>query len=141
MELDEIIYNAIKADSELMSMIGGRVFSTCIEVPPTEMDNTPIPYIIITDDPFTNGDTSKDEEWESDIDKVQAGVEISAESASEVKRLRKLVRKVVAAYVRGMEDRPHLTSLTSSGIAWDWTKPCYYDVLHYQCDIQNEVII
>jgi hypothetical protein len=25
----------------------------------------------------------------------------------------------------------------TQGVAWDWTKPCYFDVAHYQCDINN----
>lgn len=134
-ELDEIIYAALAADSALSGLAGG-IHSTCIEVPPTDADNTPLPYIIITDDPFQNGQGTKDNVWESDVDSFQAGVEIAAESPKEVKRLRRLVRKAVATYVEQMQENvPYLTSLTNEGIAWDWTKPCYYDTLHYQCDM------
>ena len=135
-ELDEIIYAALTADSALSSLKGG-IHSTCIEVPPTDADNTQLPYIIITDDPFQNGQGTKDNVWESYVDSCQAGVEIAAESPKEVKRLRRLVRKAVATYIEttALENRPYLTSLTNEGIAWDWTKPCYYDTLHYQCDM------
>lgn len=94
-ELDEIIYAALTANSELSSLAGG-IHSTCIEVPPTDADNTPLPYIIITDDPFQNNTGTKDNVWEGDVDSVQAGVEIAADSPKEVKRLRRLVRKAVA---------------------------------------------
>ena len=29
----------------------------------------------------------------------------------------------------------YVISFNNEGIAWDWTKPCYYDTLHYQCDM------
>jgi hypothetical protein len=34
--------------------------------------------------------------------------------------------------------RPYLESLTTDGTAWDWTKPCYYKTLQYQCDVNND---
>jgi hypothetical protein len=135
-ELDEIIYAALTADSALSGLAGG-IHSTCIEVPPTDADNTPLPYIIITDDPFQNGQGTKDNVWESGVDSCQAGVEIAAESPKEVKRLRRMVRKAVADYIEtaDLENVPYLQNLTNEGIAWDWTKPCYFDTLHYQADM------
>ena len=135
-ELDEIIYSALTANSELSGLAGG-IHSTCIEVPPTDADNTPLPYIIITDDQFQNQTGTKDNVWEGDVDSVQAGVEIAADSPKEVKRLRRLVRKTVADYIEtaDLENNPYLQNLTNEGIAWDWTKPCYFDTLHYQADM------
>ena len=135
-ELDEIIYAALTANSELSSLAGG-IQSTCIEVPPTDADNTPLPYIIITDDPFQNQTGTKDNVWAGDVDSVQAGVEIAADSPKEVKRLRRLVRKAVADYIEtaDLDNLPYLQNLTNEGIAWDWTKPCYFDTLHYQADM------
>jgi hypothetical protein len=72
-------------------------------------------------------------------DNVQAGVEIAAISPNEVKRLRRLVRRAIARYMERMDEAPLLLSLTNDGIAWDWTKPCYYDTLHYQCEVINEL--
>ena len=36
MELDEIIYNALTSDDYLEEVTGGRIYSTCVEVPPTD---------------------------------------------------------------------------------------------------------
>lgn len=134
-ELDEIIYDALIADNGLGEVIKGGIHSTCIEVPPGEDDNTPLPYIVITDDPFQNESGTKDDVWESETDRVQASVIISARNPAEVKRLRRMVRRAVAAHVATLQDMPYLASLSNDGIAWDWTKPCYYDSLHYQCDV------
>lgn len=137
-ELDEIFYNALTADETIVSDTDGRIFSTCVEVPPTDTDNTPLPYIIITDDGLQNGPTTKDDVWESMEDRVQASVEVSAISPKEVKRLTRLCRKAIADYIASMTGiSPYLQSLTTNGTAWDWTKPCYYNTLQYQCDITN----
>jgi len=139
MAIDEIIYEALKADEQLNTATGGRVMSTCIEVPPTDADNTPLPYIIVTDDGFQNQDSTKDYLWEGVEDSVQASIEISAESPKEVKRLADLCRKAVTDYILEManqgEDIPYLANLSGNGVAWDWTKPCYYTTIKYNCTI------
>ena len=140
MELDEIIYAALTADETLSSETGGRIYSTCIEVPPTDEDNTPLPYIVITEEPSQNDQCTKDDVWESDTDIVNVGVIVSAASPAEVKRLRRIVRKAVGTYVESMTGNiPYLRQASRDGIAWDWTKPCYYDTLHYQADMVNNL--
>jgi len=139
-ELDEIIYDALTADSVVASDTGGRIFSTCVEVPPMEQDNTPLPYIVIMDDPMTGDLGNKDCEWESDEDTVQATVLISADSPNAVRRLRRKVRHAIAQYVEQMtENVPYLRAFSTDGIAWDFSKPCYYDALHYQCDMEVDL--
>ena len=142
-QVDEIIYDAIRADEELMTAISGHVVSTCFEVSPTDADNTPLPYIIVTDDGFQNQVETKDDGWEGTEDRVSVGVEVAAESPQEVKRLIRMVRQAVASYIEQMyddgEDTPELDSLSSDGLAWDWTKPCYYQRLTYQCITNTEV--
>jgi len=150
MELDEIFYNALMADDTIKEICGyvapngsdpgkpARIKSTCFEVPPTDADNTPLPYIIITDDGLQNGDSTKDDVWEAGEDHVQASVEVGASSPKEVKRIIRLVRKAIASYISTMtHGRPWLNSLTSQGTAWDWTKPCYYKTLQYSCDVDT----
>ena len=146
-ELDEIIYDAVHIGEHeenpsptkqaIAALVGERIFSTCIPVPPTEEDNTPVPYLIITDDPFNNEQGTKDDVWESDTDRVQSSVEIAGHSPKEVKHLRKLVRRALREHVAALpySDIPQLVSVSNDGIAWDWIKPCYYDRLHYQCDV------
>ena len=142
-QVDEIIYDAICADAALMEAIGNRAVSTCFEVSPDETDKTPVPYIIVTDDGFQNNVGTKDTVWESGEDRVQAGVEVAADSPAEVKRLIKAVRKAVERYVCQMyadgEHTPELESLSSDGLAWDWMKPCYFQRLTYSCTTQSDI--
>jgi hypothetical protein len=142
-QVDELIYDAITADETLMAIIGGRVVSTCFEIPPDELDNTDVPNIIITDDGMQNNVTTKACVWEGAEDQVQVTVDIAAASPSEVKQIMRMVRKAVEVYMASLgNEMPTLVSLTAGELAWDWMKPCYYKPLIYQCitkaDIEDE---
>lgn len=141
--VDEIIYDAITASDDITAIVGDRVVSTCFEVPPDMLDNTPVPNIIVTFDGFQNQTTTKDTVWEGEEDRVQVGVDIAAASPDEVKQLVRLVRSAVEQYVCTLysqgEDTPELESLSSDGIAWDFMKPCYYQKLNYQCITKSDI--
>lgn len=139
MDLDEMFYHALKADQQLMSAVSGRVKSTCFEVSPEEIDNTPTPCLIVGDDGLQNDDTTKDTEWESEEDRVQASVEIDADSPKEVKLLLLMVRRAIARYMAGVEEMPELLGVQTSGVAWDWMKPCYHETISYQCVVENHL--
>ena len=141
-QLDEIFYDAISSNSDLMDAIGGRVVSTCFEIPPNEEDNTQLPNIIITDDGFQSDITTKDDVWAGDNDRVQVTVDIAAGSPHDVKELVLAVRTAISNHIHDIyesgEEIPSLMSLTSEGIIWDWMKPCYFQRLAYQCDMNVE---
>jgi hypothetical protein len=143
LRLDKIFFDAITADAELMLAVGGRVKSTCFEVSPEDTDNTPLPYIIIIDEGKAPAQTTKDDEWMPSQWRVGAGVEVGAKSPNEVDALVMKAMKAIAEYISTLanqgEEIPYLNegSPQTQGIAWDWTKPCYFDVAHYQCDVDN----
>ena len=143
LELDELFFNALMADADLVLAVGGRIESTCFEVSPEDQDNTQLPCIIVTNDGLTNNLTTKDTEWESDEDRVQASVEIDAESPKRVKQLIPMVRKAIANYIESLADNgeeiPCLQSVQTNGVAWDWMKPCYHSTITYTCDIENDL--
>lgn len=143
MNLDETFFNAIMADADLVLAVGGRIESTCFEVSPDDIDNTQLPNIIITDDGLTNQPDSKDVEWESREDRVQASVDVAAETPKQVKQLIGMVRKAIANYIQTLDDQgediPYLQSIQTAGVAWDWMKPCYHDVITYTCDVPNQL--
>jgi hypothetical protein len=142
MELDELFFNALMADAELVLAVGGRIESTCFEVSPEETDNTPLPCIIVTDDGLTNQPDTKDAEWEGTVDRVQASIEVDAKDPKDVKELIRMVRKAIANYIASLsekgEDIPYLQSVQTNGVAWDWMKPCYHSTITYQCDVEND---
>ena len=143
LELDELFFNALIADADLVLSVGGRIESTCFEVSPDEQDNTPLPCIIVTDDGLSNQPTDKDIEWEADEDRVQASVEVDAKDPKQVKQLIRMVRKAISNYITSLYEKgegiPCLQSVQTNGVAWDWMKPCYHSTITYTCDVQNDL--
>ena len=45
---DKVFYNALRSNAALMAQVGGRIESTSIPVPDEQLDNEPVPFIIIT---------------------------------------------------------------------------------------------
>ena len=141
-QLDEILYDALRANSDLMQAVGERIVSTCFEVGPDEPDNTELPCIIVTDDGWQNQPETKDTTWEGQEDRVSASIEVDGRSPKEVKQLISMCRRAVADEIRRMaeadEEIPYLDSVQASQLAWDWMKPCYHQSLTYQVTIDNE---
>lgn len=141
LRLDKIFFDAIVADNDLMQAVGGRVKSTCFEVSPDEQDNTPLPYILILDEGKQPAQTTKDDEWIPSQWRVGVSVEVGAKSPNEVDALVMKAMKAIAEYISTLaeqgEEIPYLNEgfPQTQGVAWDWTKPCYFDVARYQCDI------
>ena len=141
--LADIFLDAITADADLHEATNGNIVSTCFEIPPDELDNTPLPNIIVTNDGFQNNYDTKDDVWESNVDMVQASVDVAASTPKEVDGLVAKVRAAIQSYILDMyEDDENIPELqpgfpSSQGIEWDWIKPCYYQKITYQCIIQK----
>lgn len=141
---DEIFYRALMADKDLVKAVGGRIRSTCFEVPPTEQDNTPLPYIIITLDGMTNDPSTKDG-LEGDYDTTTVSLEIADKSRVALGRLAQMARQSVRTYLTNIseededyEHAPEDYQLSASGVMWDDRKPCYFQILTYQCSTPND---
>ena len=141
LRLDKIFFDAITADAELMQAVGGRVKSTCFEVSPDEQDNTPLPYILILDEGKQPAQTTKDDGWMPSQWRVGVGVEVGAKSPNEVDALVMKAMKAIANHISTLasqgEEIPYLNEgfPQTQGVDWDWTKPCYWDLAQYQCDV------
>lgn len=153
LRLTQILYAALTADEDVMEACGyvaptqttpgkpARIKSTCFEVAPDKEDNTQLPYILILDEGKQPAQTTKDDEWMPSQWRVGAGVEVAAKSPNEVDALVMKAMKAIAEYISTLADQgeeiPYLNEgfPQTQGVAWDWTKPCYFDVARYQCDI------
>lgn len=140
MKLDEILYNAVCADADLMEAIGNRVRSTCFEVSPDEKDNTPLPCIIINDNGRQAQPLSKDSGWLLSDWQVQADIEVDAASPNEVDTLIEMANRAVARYIATLDDQdiPQIDGIQTQGKAWDWMKPCYHDRLIYSVTVYKD---
>ena len=135
---DCIFVKAIQSDASLMQKIGGRLYGTAIGLPDEEADNVPVPYIIVTFDGLTNDQGTKDDRYESRYDKVKIGVDVTAQTLDELHNLTETVRDTILSYLRSRTTAVDDYLFTAEGIQYDSMKPCYWQVLRYQCDTIND---
>ena len=139
---DKVFYNALRSNTALMEQVGGRIESTSIPVPDEQLDNEPVPYIIITFDGLQNDGFTKDNNFEGDTDHVQVGIEVAADTRDELGDLMQAIRETVIAYFEDNEGHawddyqyiPSNYTFTASQVGYDSMKPCYYQTLNYNCD-------
>lgn len=139
---DKVFYNALRSNAELMTRVDGRIESTSIPVPDEKLDNTPVPYIIITFDGLQNEGYTKDNSFEGETDKVQVGIEVAANTRDDLGEIMQKIRETVIAYFEDTEDHawddydaiPTNYTFSASAIGYDSMNPCYYQTLTYNCD-------
>ena len=139
---DKVFYNALLSSSELTELVDDRIYNTSIAVPDEDLLNEPVPYIIITFDGMQNEGLTKDNSFEGDTDKVQIGIEITADNRETLGSLAQAVRDAVIAYFEDTEGHttedydlvPDDYVLQSGPVQYDPIKPCFYQTLTYNCD-------
>lgn len=142
---DKVFYNALKANAQLVYKVGGRIYSTAIPVPDEELDNEPIPYIIITYDGMSNEGWSKDNSYEGENDRVTIGITVVADNREALGELTVDIRHQVEEYFLGIDEEdedyslvPDSYQLTASEISYDSMKPCFYQSMQYVCDTNRD---
>lgn len=140
---DRIFIAALKSDAELLSMLGGtgttqpRLYGIAIPMPDEDIDNVPVPYAIVTFDSLTNDVESKDDSYESDEDTVNIGIELTAKSLNELHTLTQKVRDTVLGYLQATSTNIVDYTFSADAIQYDSLKPCFWQVLRYQCQVTN----
>ena len=142
LKTDEVFYNALKSSSDLLTAVGSRIYNTSIPVPDEELQNEPVPYIIITFDGLKNDGLTKDDSYEGDMDKVVISIEVTAADRETLGNITELTRSTVQAYFLDTEGHetddynlvPDDYVFSASPIRYDADKPCYYQTLTYECD-------
>lgn len=140
LQLDSIFIQALSADSGISEAVGGRVYGTAIPLPDSEAENVPLPYIIVTFDGMTNVNADKENYVEGDEDITTISVEIVGETLEGLHTLTQGARETIREYMAyhiSDDNTPDYYSLTAGAINYDSSKPCYWQVLTYQCNINN----
>lgn len=142
---DQVFYNALRQNADLMAMVGGRIENTSIPVPDDDLANQPLPYIIITYDGMQNEGFTKDDDYEGNTDKVQIGIEAAASDRETLGEIMQSVRATVKEYFANAEEGsddynlvPFGYALKATPVVYDSLVPCYYQSLQYECDTNTE---
>ncbi len=138
---DQVFFDAIKENAELMQTIGNRLYSTSIPLPDAEADNVPIPYVILTFDGLTNDGYSKDG-YEGIQDNVTVGVLITAGTREELGTIANDIRTSVREYFNAnfgtLDGIPDDYRFSAQPVQYYAAKPCFWQELSYQCAFKNE---
>ena len=145
LKTDIIFVKALRSNAELMAKLPAKdVYNTTIPVPDEELDNAPVPYIIVTFDGLENGDFTKDG-YEGCTDTVQIGIEVAADNREQLADLCTSIRQTIREYFENAQPSdedynlvPLDYTLTASAIRWS-EKPCYAQMLNYKCDTTPDV--
>ena len=135
---DSIFIAALSASDDIMEAVGGRIYDTAIPLPDEEAENPPVPYIIVTFDSLQNDQTTKDDRYESEYDKVEIGIEVVGQTLGQLHDLTQMVRDVILDYFRNNATAVEYYDFSAQAIRYDGDKPCYWQVLSYQCEVNNE---
>jgi hypothetical protein len=142
LQTDIIFVKALRANADLMKQLAaGDVYNTAIAMPDEDLDNAPLPYVIVSFDGLTNDVETKDDPYEGDSDNVTISIEIAAKTRTELGRLAEAVRHQVHQYFLDADPTdedadliPHDYQFSAQAVNYDSLKPCYWQVLTYQCD-------
>ena len=146
---DSIFIAAIQSNTELMEALGyeapeeeyegrpGRLYGTAIPLPDEDVDNTPVPYVIVTFDGLNNQNKTKDDVYESSYDTVNIGVEVTGETIKDLHELTQAVRNTILSYFREHKTAVIDYTFSADAIQYDSLKPCYWQTLRYQCEVYN----
>ena len=144
---DSIFITALQSNSELLEALGydaqtgepARLYCTAIPLPDDDAENVPVPYVIVTFDGLTNDQCTKDDRYESEYDTVNIGVEVTARNINELHDLTQMVRATILSYLRENDTAIMDYNFAAQQIQFDSLKPCYWQVLTYQCDVENHL--
>ena len=142
LQTDIIFVKALRANADLMKQLAaGDVYNTSIALPDEDLDNAPLPYVIVSFDGLTNDMETKDDPYEGDSDNVTISIEIAARTRTELGRLAEAIRSQVHDYFVNADPNdddydlvPLDYQLSAQAVNYDQQKPCYWQVLTYQCD-------
>ena len=142
LQTDIIFVKALRANADLMAQLAaGDVYNTAIALPDEDLDNAPMPYAIVTFDGLTNDIDTKDDPFESESDSVNISIEIAAKTRNELGQLASAIRRQVHQYFINADPTdedyelvPTDYQFSAQAVNYDSLKPCYWQVLTYQCD-------
>ena len=143
---DTIFVKALRSNPTLLAKLAaGDVYNTTIPVPDEELDNVPVPYVIVAFNGLTNGDQTKDSLYEGSTDRVQISIEVVAKTRPQLGELVSDIRQTVREYFVNAtpEDEDyHLIPLdydfSAERVIYDDLKPAYGQTLNYQCEVNAD---
>jgi len=148
---DSIFFTALQQNQQLMQALGfveataefaavpPRLYGTAIPCPDENLQNTPVPYVIIGFSGLTNKAETKDDLYEGSIDEVMISIEVAGRTNDELETLTQSIRNTIVQYMRTNDTIVIDYDFSAGPISYDWQKPCYWQTLNYRCEVKNTI--
>jgi hypothetical protein len=138
---DIFFAEAIKSNTDLMNLLPAHDVYDNVANPDEDMDNVPVPYIVVNNDGGQNVAESKDDDYESPDDRVNISVRIVACNREQLDEIATAVRKTVHGYMYESESelKPYDYEFSFSDIAFIPDKPSHQVVFYYLCQVTNNL--
>lgn len=143
---DIVFVKALQSNEGLMaSLPAGGVYNPAIPMPEDDVENAPIPYIIVGLSGVQNDDSYKDNDFEGDTDHVQISIIVCAKSREQLGDLTEDVRLTIREYFEEHQDDdsdhdyvliPQEMVFSAGPVNYDSRKPCFWQELSYNCDTE-----
>lgn len=141
---DAVFVEALRSNTTLIDELAAKdVYNTTIALPEEDVDNAPLPYVIVAFDGLTN-DTSTKDDFEGWTDTVNVSVTIAADTRAKLGDLAVAIRQTIREYFESAApsmDSYHMVPLdyqfSAQAVNYDALKPCYWQQLNYQCDVNR----
>lgn len=142
---DIIFVKALQSNTTLLGKLAaGDVYNTSIALPDQDLDNAPIPYVIVSFDGLVNDQSTKDT-FEGETDTVQISVEVATKNRKQLGELATLVRQTIREYFSEVDEDsedadlvPYDYQFSADRVQYDPLKPCHWQILRWQCDTNAE---
>ena len=142
---DIIFVKALQSNTTLLGKLeAGDVYNTSIALPDQDLDNAPIPYVIVSFDGLVNEQSTKDT-FEGETDTVQISIEVAAKNRKQLGELAMLVRRTIREYFSEVDEAsedadlvPYDYQFSADRVQYDPLKPCHWQILRWQCDTNAE---
>ena len=151
---DIFFIQAIKSNDALMERLPAHDVYNNIAYPDIDMDNVPIPYIIVNNDGGSNAEFTKDDNYEGKADQVNISVRIVEKNRAALGKTALEVRRTIRDYMRHVDEltaegnppenaelKPNEYQFSWGEVAFDTQKPSVTVILNYQCDTINELYL
>ena len=142
LKTDIIFVKALKSNQQLLDMLPAKdIYNTSIQLPDVNLDNAPVPYVIVAFDGLENQGETKDDSFEGTNDTVVISIELTAKNREQLGNLAEMVRATVRDYFEqaDLDDDdsdliPEDYQFSASAVNFDQDKPCLWQTLTYRCD-------
>ena len=153
LQTDLIFIAALQQSEDVAAVLGDRIYPTAIPRPDAEVQNEPVPYVIVTFEGIQPDEQTKDDDFDQEDETVQIGVTIVAETREKLANVSELVRRTIKEYFEKLKGTdpadldeydqemlpllPYSAKPSGGQITYDPDKPCSWMTLTYTCDVAS----